>query len=106
MTSARKGILYFFRSQQSFDTGTDNYRYLAEHGLPIEIVDRDRLVELEPGLAGARDRIAGGVYSPIDQTGDSQPVHREARGLCGREARRQIPASARRSRASTSKATG
>lgn len=67
----KKGILYFFRSQQSFDTGTDNYRYLGEHGLPIEIVGRDRLVELEPGLAGAKDKIAGGVYSPIDQTGDS-----------------------------------
>ena len=68
----RKGILYFFRSQHSLDHGTDNYRYLAEHGLPIEIVDRERLVELEPGLASARHKIAGGVYSPIDQTGDSR----------------------------------
>ena len=67
-----RGILYFFRSQQSLDTGTDNYRFLAEQGLPIEIVGRDRLVELEPGLAGAREKIAGGVYSPIDQTGDSR----------------------------------
>jgi D-amino-acid dehydrogenase len=67
----KKGILYFFRSQRSFDTGTDNYRFLGEHGLPIEIVDRKRLVELEPGLAGAAEKIAGGVYSPIDQTGDS-----------------------------------
>ncbi|MBZ9809228.1 D-amino acid dehydrogenase [Mesorhizobium sp. BR1-1-9] len=68
----KKGILYFFRSQKSLDTGTDNYRYLAEHGLPIEIVGRDRLVELEPGLAGVKDKIAGGVYSPTDQTGDSK----------------------------------
>ena len=68
----KKGILYFFRSQQSFDTGTDNYRFLGEHGLPIEIVDRKRLVELEPGLASAAEKIAGGVYSPIDQTGDSR----------------------------------
>lgn len=68
----RKGILYFFRSQRSFDTGADNYRFLGEHGLPIEIVDRRRLVELEPGLADAADKIAGGVYSPIDQTGDSR----------------------------------
>ncbi|UDL92197.1 D-amino acid dehydrogenase [Mesorhizobium sp. PAMC28654] len=71
-----KGILYFFRSQQSLDTGTDNYRYLGQHGLPIEIVDRNRLVELEPGLAGAKDKIAGGVYSPIDQTGDSSQFTR------------------------------
>ena len=67
----RKGILYFFRSQQSFDIGADNYRFLGERGLPIEIVDRKRLVELEPGLAGAAEKIAGGVYSPVDQTGDS-----------------------------------
>jgi D-amino-acid dehydrogenase len=67
-----QGILYFFRSQQSLDGGTSNLRYLAQHGLKIEIVDRNRLVELEPGLAGAKDKIAGGVYSPMDQTGDSR----------------------------------
>ena len=68
----KKGILYFFRSQESFDHGSINYRYLGEHGLPIEIVGRDRLAEIEPGLANVKDRIAGGVYSPIDQTGDSR----------------------------------
>jgi len=72
-----KGIIYFFRSQQSLDGGTSNLRYLAEHGLKIEIVDRDRLVELEPGLASARDKIAGGVYSPMDQTGDSSQFTRK-----------------------------
>ena len=68
----KKGILYFFRSQESFDHGSVNYRFLGEHGLPIEIVGRDRLAEIEPGLAGIKDRIAGGVYSPVDQTGDSR----------------------------------
>ncbi len=68
----RKGILYFFRSQRSFDAGAGNYRFLGEHGLPIEIVDRRRIVALEPGHAAAAERIAGGVYSPIDQTGDSR----------------------------------
>jgi D-amino-acid dehydrogenase len=67
-----RGILYFFRSQQSLDGGTGNLRYLADHGLKIEIVDRNRLVELEPGLAAAKDKIAGGVFSPMDQTGDSR----------------------------------
>jgi D-amino-acid dehydrogenase len=68
----RQGVLYFFRSKESLAHGTDSYRYLAERGLPIELVDRDRLVELEPGLAGAKHEIAGGVYSPLDQTGDSR----------------------------------
>lgn len=68
----RKGIIYFFRSKQSLEHGTGNLRYLAEHGLKIELVDRKRLIELEPGLAAAADKIAGGVYSPMDQTGDSR----------------------------------
>ena len=68
----KKGIIYFFRTQQSFDTGTDNYRYLGDNGLDIEIVDRDRIVQLEPGLAGSKASIAGGIYSPMDQTGDSR----------------------------------
>jgi len=71
------GILYFFRSQESFDAGAGNYRYLAEMGLPIEIVDRRRIVELEPGLAAASGRIAGGIYSPSDQTGDSRKFTEE-----------------------------
>ena len=68
----KKGIVYFFRTQQSFDAGTENYRYLGERGLDIEIVDRDRIVQLEPGLANSKANIAGGIYSPMDQTGDSR----------------------------------
>src|SRR5690606_32452280 len=68
----KKGILYFFRSQESFDQGSVNYRFLGENGLPIEIVDGRRAAEIEPGLANVKDRIAGGIYSPIDQTGDSR----------------------------------
>ncbi|THF56335.1 D-amino acid dehydrogenase [Ollibium composti] len=68
----KRGIFYFFRSQRSFDTGSANYRFLGEHGLPIEIVGRDRIAEIEPGLAAVKDKIAGGIYSPVDQTGDSR----------------------------------
>lgn len=67
-----RGILYFFRSQQSLDGGVANLEYLARHGLEIEAVDRARILEIDPGLAGAGDKIAGGVYSPMDQTGDSR----------------------------------
>ena len=67
-----KGILYFFRSQESFDQGSVNYRFLGDNGLPIEIVDGRRAAEIEPALAGISDRIAGAVYSPVDQTGDSR----------------------------------
>jgi D-amino-acid dehydrogenase len=75
----RKGIVYFYRSQESLDAGARHMSFLGERGLKIEIVDRTRLVEIEPGLAAVKDRLAGAVYSPMDQTGDSQIfVHRLA----------------------------
>jgi D-amino-acid dehydrogenase len=75
----RKGILYFYRSQESLDAGARHMGFLADRGLKIEIVDRARLAQLEPGLAPVKERLAGGVYSPMDQTGDSQLfVHRLA----------------------------
>ncbi|WP_026060549.1 D-amino acid dehydrogenase [Pseudaminobacter salicylatoxidans] len=68
----RRGIVYFYRDQKSLDAGARHFRYLAERGLEIELADRKRLFEVEPGLAHSGDRIAGGIYSPIDQTGDSR----------------------------------
>lgn len=67
----RKGILYFYRSQQSLEAGAKHMGYIADRGLAIEVVDRERLVALEPGLAAIKHQIAGGIYSPMDQTGDS-----------------------------------
>jgi len=67
----KRGILYFFRSQQSLDAGARHMGFLGQHGLELEVVGRERLVALEPALASAAREIAGGVYSPMDQTGDS-----------------------------------
>ena len=67
----RKGIVYFYRSQASFDAGAKHMQFIADRGLEIEIASRDRLVEIEPGLAAVKDQLAGGIYSPMDQTGDS-----------------------------------
>lgn len=84
--SAQRGILYFYRSQQSLDAGAKHMQILADHGLAIEVVGRDRLVELDPGLAAAKDRIAGAVYSPMDQTGDSCLFARSLTAWCEQNA--------------------
>jgi D-amino-acid dehydrogenase len=69
---ARKnGIVYFHRSQEGLDKGAAHMRVLADNGLELKVVGRDRLGEIEPALAHARDRLAGAIYSPMDQTGDS-----------------------------------
>jgi D-amino-acid dehydrogenase len=69
---ARKhGIVYFHRTQEALDKGAAHMRILADNGAQLEVVDRDRLGEIEPALAHAKDRIAGAIYAPMDQTGDS-----------------------------------
>lgn len=66
----KRGVLYFYRSKASLEHGAGHMRLLAEHGLDIRVVDRDEMVGIDPGLASAKDRIAGAIHSPMDQTGD------------------------------------
>src|SRR5262245_55662039 len=77
-----KGVLYFYRSQESLDHGARHMRLLAENGLTIEVVNRERLARLEPGLAAAKNHLAGGIYSPMDQTGDSRKFSRTLAAWC------------------------
>lgn len=79
-----KGILYFFRSQESLDSGARHMRILADNGLTLEVIGRERLVELEPGLKAAAPGIAGAVYSPVDQTGDCCKFSRGLAAWCER----------------------
>jgi len=65
-----RGIVFFYRSQETLDRGVGHMEILAENGQAIEVLDRDALVALEPSLAAAKDRIAGGIYCPNDETGD------------------------------------
>jgi D-amino-acid dehydrogenase len=65
------GILYFYRSQEGFERGIANSVILCEHELPLEIVDRDRAAQLEPALMPVKDRIAGAIYAPSDESGDA-----------------------------------
>lgn len=66
-----KGILYLFRTEQSFAERSGDWELLREHGLKLEEADRDRCIEIEPALAGARDKIGGGFFSPEETAGDA-----------------------------------
>src|SRR5262245_21086460 len=81
-----RGVVYFVRSQESLDHGAAHMRLLADHGLSIDIVDRDRLVQIEPALAPAKDKLAGAIFSPMDQTGDSCQFGRKLAAWCAEHA--------------------
>ncbi len=80
--SKQQGVIYFFRSPQSLEHGAAHMKILQDNGLSIEVLDRDGLVQIDPGLQAAGDKIAGGIYSPMDQTGDSCKFARQLATWC------------------------
>jgi D-amino-acid dehydrogenase len=73
-----RGILYFYRDQAALEAGVAHMRILADDGQEIRVLDRRQVQELEPALRGD---IAGGIYCPTDETGDS---HKFTRALAER----------------------
>lgn len=65
-----RGTVQLFRSQSQVDAAQRDIEVLQECGVPFELLDRDGLARVEPALAAARDRIAGGLRLPNDETGD------------------------------------
>jgi D-amino-acid dehydrogenase len=66
-----RGILYFHRSQQELDRGVEHMKLLESDGQVIKVLDRDGVIALEPSLASAKDKIAGAIHCPTDETGES-----------------------------------
>jgi D-amino-acid dehydrogenase len=65
-----RGILYMHRSQKALDGGVEHMKLLESDGQAIKVLTRDQVIALEPGLAHARDQIAGAILCPTDETGD------------------------------------
>jgi len=64
------GALYLYRDQASLDAGAARMRILTDQGLQLELLDRDGCAGVEPALQPTRERVAGGIFSPGDESGD------------------------------------
>lgn len=65
-----QGTLQVFRKQEQLDGAGKDIAVLKADGVPFEVLDRAGCIAAEPGLAGAADRIVGGLRLPGDETGD------------------------------------
>lgn len=65
-----QGTLQLFRSEKQVAAAAKDIAVLKADGVPFEVLDRAGCLAAEPGLAGAADRIAGGLRLPGDETGD------------------------------------
>lgn len=64
------GAVFLYRTQESFESGVRNTRILTDNGLTLETLTPAEVVAREPGLQNMQDKIAGAIYSPIDESGD------------------------------------
>jgi D-amino-acid dehydrogenase len=65
-----QGTLQIFRTQKQFDSIGKDVEVLRSGGVPFEIMDRARCIEVEPGLRSVAEKIVGGLQLPNDETGD------------------------------------
>lgn len=65
------GALYLHRSQKHLDIAAAAMAIMRENGLPIEVLDRERVAEIEPALAPVKHKLAGALYSASDESGDA-----------------------------------
>ena len=77
------GTLQVFRTEAQLDAVQRDIAVLRECGVPYELLDRDQLAAVEPGLAHARDKLVGGLRLPNDETGDCQMFTQELARLAG-----------------------
>jgi D-amino-acid dehydrogenase len=77
-----RGVLYFHRNQAALEAGIAHMRLLADDGQEIRVLDRAQVLALEPALQGAGQKIAGGIYCPTDETGDSHKFTRALGARC------------------------
>jgi D-amino-acid dehydrogenase len=76
------GLLYLHRSQAALDAAAGTMRILVDNGAVLRVVTRDEVAQLDPALAPVKDRLAGAIFAPHDESGDAAAFTRELAKRC------------------------
>ena len=79
----QKGILHIYTEREAFKRAIAATRLMQNFGLEREPIDAQTCVAIEPALAPIKDQLAGGDYTPTDESGDA---HRFTQALAARAA--------------------
>lgn len=74
------GLLQLFRTEKQLDAAIRDTPVLDRYGVRYELLDRDGCVRAEQALTRVREKFAGGLRLPGDETGD---CHKFTRALAG-----------------------
>jgi D-amino-acid dehydrogenase len=65
------GILHFYTNAREYEAALAPVQLMSEFGCDRQIKTPDECVAIEPALAHVRQRLAGGTYTPSDESGDA-----------------------------------
>nr|WP_246820794.1 D-amino acid dehydrogenase [Bradyrhizobium iriomotense] len=65
-----QGTLQLFRYQSQLDGTAEDIAVLKQYGVPFEVLSREGCIAVEPALGGVKEKFAGGLRLPQDETGD------------------------------------
>lgn len=83
----QEGILHVYRDSREFAHAKRQAALMRRHGLDRQVCDPEECLAIEPALAAVRDQLAGGIYSPQDESGDA---HAFTAGLARMAAERGV----------------
>ena len=66
-----RGILQFYTDAKEFEHGVAAAALMRQYGCDRVVRTPAECVALEPALAACRDRLAGGIYTASDESGDA-----------------------------------
>ena len=77
-----RGTLQVFRKAEQLDAALRDSAILTQAGIEHEILDAEGCIAAEPALALVRERLAGGMRMPGDETGDAHLFTQRLAALC------------------------
>jgi D-amino-acid dehydrogenase len=66
-----RGILHIYTDAKDFAHGVEAAEVMRQYGCDRAVKTVDDCVAIEPALAQCRDRLAGGIYTASDESGDA-----------------------------------
>jgi D-amino-acid dehydrogenase len=78
----KRGILHIYHDKKSFESAVQSNDILVGAGLERRQVTSSEIVSIEPTLTGD---YYGGLYTPLDATGDIHKFTRQLAAVCGRK---------------------
>jgi D-amino-acid dehydrogenase len=72
-----RGILHFATSQRDFDAMARHAQAMRAMGVERQVKSAAECLQLEPALAHSQQAVAGGLFTPHDESGDAHRFTRE-----------------------------